>query len=48
MGASCSSPLDTPSEVEKKRQMVQLFRSMRGYGRTRYVQRPYPIYTPNT
>ena len=32
---SASSSMDT---MDKKIQMVQLFRRMRGYGRTRYVQ----------
>ena len=35
---SASSLMDTTSDLDKKIQMVQLFRGMRGYGRTRYVQ----------
>ena len=40
---SASSSMDTTSDLDKKIQMVQLFRGMRGYGRTRYVQKPCPI-----
>ena len=47
MGASCSSQMDEPLDVEKKQQMVQLFRSMRGYGQTRYIQRQCPISESN-
>lgn len=43
MGSACSYQIDTTTDLEKKRQMVQLFRGMRGYGRTRYVQKPCPI-----
>lgn len=39
MGSACSYQ----SNRYDKRQMVQLFRGMRGYGRTRYVQKPCPI-----
>ena len=42
MGSACSYQIDTTTDLEK-RQMVQLFRGMRGYGRTRYVQKPCPI-----
>ena len=38
MGSACSYQIHT-TDLEK-RQMVQLFRGMRGYGRTRYVQKP--------
>jgi hypothetical protein len=38
MGAVYSH-MNPETELEK-RQMVQLFRAMRGYGRTRYIQRP--------
>ena len=43
MGSACSYQIVTTTDLEKKRQMVQLFRGMRGYGRTRYVQKPCPI-----
>jgi hypothetical protein len=42
MGSSCSSEVDLtqPENVEKRWQMVQLFRGIRGYGRKRYVSVP--------
>jgi hypothetical protein len=42
MGAACSQ-MEPEAELEKKRQMVQVFRALRGYGRTRYIQRPCEI-----
>ena len=43
MGSACSQPICT-TDLEK-RQMVQLFRAMRGYGRTRYVQKSCSIHS---
>jgi len=42
MGVAYSSEADIQQSgnVEKKWQMVQLFRSMRGYGRKRYISVP--------
>ena len=43
MGSACSQPICT-TDLEK-RQMVQLFRGLRGYGRTRYVQKTCSIHS---